>query len=244
MAELSLLIAPDYPPRYILDWYRLTIALEHFLARPIHLQLAINFNDFYHYMELNPTLVHVGSYDTAKIMRNYQYLPLARPEAASDEVIIFSDRDSLILRLDDIDKTTKFICLNDVNMQRIGEILLEPRSIYRKEVDWQRMDNYQSILRLVRGSINTVGIMRSNVFHQLSPNLKQRYCPIITSSLSVLFHTMLLSPSFAGEHQTFHKAVQSLNERKDILQGLDMRSIKPMNNEVGLFICDIVDTLV
>ena len=119
MAELSLLIAPDYPPRYILDWYRLTIALERFLARPIHLQLAINFNDFYHHMELNPTLVHVGSYDTAKIMRNYQYLPLARPEAASDEVIIFSDRDSLILRLDDIDKTTKFTAKKSIGREWI-----------------------------------------------------------------------------------------------------------------------------
>lgn len=239
----TFLVAPDFPPSQTLDWYRLNIVLQQALQQSVHLKLTTGFDAYHQALEALPSLVYVGAYDTAKMIRQYHYLPLARPESASDEVVIFTDANSPIFYLKDINKSTHFVCQIDIDVERVGRILLEPDEIVKKEVDWRSMDSYQSVIRHVLGHKNSVGIIRANNFRSLSPNLRRRCRTVITSSLSVLFHTLLLSPKCSAYKEDFAKALKQLNQHPEILNNIGLRSFKPMSETVAHFICDVVDTL-
>lgn len=241
--QYEFLIAPDFPPSQAFDWYRVNILLQNALQDYVHLRLTNSFEDFHQHMLEEPSIVYVGAYDTAQMIREYNYLPLARPESASDEVVIFSSSDTNITHLKQLSKSTEFICLTDMDVERIGRILLEPADIVKKEVAWQSVDSYQAVLRLLSEDKNRVGIMRLNNFKQLSPMVRKRFQPVIYSSLSVLYHTLLLSPKLANHHQEFVNAFTSLKQHP-ALHNLGIRGFKPMNDTVANFICDIVDTLV
>lgn len=243
MASLSFLIAPGVPPQQTFHWYRLNLVLQKILGQSIHLHLALNPNDFLNQLKNRPALTYVNSYDTSQLIREYQYLSLVRPKAASDEVVIFTDTNSALHQLSDINQHTQFICLSDISIEKVGQILLEPSGIEKQENNWRSVNHYQTILRLVSGSQNTVGIMRANDFKQLSATLQKYFRPIVTSSLSVLCYTILLSPTLAKEHGFFHNSLLKLNEYPDVLKNLGFYGIQTMNQEVGLFICDIIDTL-
>ncbi|SUO93498.1 PhnD/SsuA/transferrin family substrate-binding protein [Suttonella ornithocola] len=241
------IISPDYSPSHTLDWHRLNSALQKLLETPLHLQLP-NGNEQYHaLLKEQPELVYVGPFDTAELVRKQGYEPLAKPFSHSDEVVIFSRHDTGCNSITCLPKNIRIICTADKDVEKLGLVLLEPVSINKQTAKWESVDYFQSVIRKVQDDINAIGIIRKDIYDNLSETI-QKWCqPLIISHLSELSHTLLIAPNANRLRNKFLNNFDRIcqnTEIQAILKNLNINQFEKLEKEEVLFMSDIIDTLI
>ncbi|MBR1375253.1 MAG: hypothetical protein IJ566_04125 [Cardiobacteriaceae bacterium] len=244
MSDYNFLVAPDFAAAHIPAWYQFNHLLQKLTGEAIHLHVASDFDDYYQHLTKQPSLVYAGPFDTVQLYRKFSYQPLLRPTFVSDEVTIFANKNAAISHINQVDSSFSIACMRDYYVERISLILMEPSNLGKKDINWNSLDYVQTIIRQVYNDRSVLGCIRSNIFNELAPNLKDHFEPIIKSSLYVLFHTLLCSPACEQLHASIQSKVNMLNSFTDVINDLGVpRGFKVMNNVHANFFCDMMDTL-
>lgn len=238
------LVASSFSPAQILAWQRFCILLEHLTAQRIRLDFAYNFADYQEKLLEEPSLVYANPYDSVMLMKKKSYKPLLRPTFISDEVVLFAKINEPISKVEQVNNLYSVACMSDSFIERIGLIILEPSEMGKDDLEWESFDNFGGIFRKVLLEEKCLGIVRAEIFENLHLRLKENFKPIIKSSLSALFHTLLCSPNSEDLQLKILNKIDEINSQREILKALKVpKGFKAMNQNHAAFFSDLMDTL-
>lgn len=243
------LVSPDYNPSDTLDWYLINGALQKYLKRSIHLLLSSGNHHYHTALEQGkPDIVYASSFDAASLIREHGYRPIARPQNHSDEVIIFSNRESGIDHISKVSADLNVASISEKDVEQIALRLLEAANVSRMSMkSWETYDYFQTVLRAVRNDSKTIGVLRADIFGQLSSTVKSWYTPVIESKLYELTHTLLIRGDDPKLTEAMRVAIPKISQdpaMQGVFKALNMpQGFTLMSREDGLFMADIIDTI-
>ncbi len=247
MNTINFVISPDILPKQFIQWYRLNNALQKSLNQPVHLIIAESIEHFRTLCQTSPEVVYATPFTVGKLMKEKGYIPIAAPKNHSDEALIFSRTDSDIQILSDVKAGMKIASLPNIDVQRIGQRLLEAVDIYEYSGEWSVFSQPQAILRHVANGNIDLGLLPVHLYYDLESETQDQYNVLIVSALSVMRHVFLVNPKTETLperlQETLITASQDSRYTSIFLELNCEQGLEPISKEEALFMVDIVETL-
>jgi hypothetical protein len=227
---VNMLISPDFAPEHFPGWYLLSTTLQH--RSHIHLHL----------------LMPADAKEQALLIREYGYLPFARPRLYSNEMVIATAADASQTCVEDLEPGCSIALTDNRDVKLIGLRLLEPADLQDSDINWVNSSSYQNAARLViNGQVNA-GFFLASAYHSLSRLTHERMKILIESRLRDISHVFLAHPRIADNLPRLQDALLGISPDAPsdlyILQSLGLPDgFETMTQEDAEFMIDLMDTL-
>ncbi|WP_197457556.1 PhnD/SsuA/transferrin family substrate-binding protein [Snodgrassella sp. CFCC 13594] len=245
---LNFLIAPDFPPQYFAGWHFLNNRLQHVLSQPIHLLTPANAEEEKAALASDSVdIIYANPFDAAYLVRERNYLPVARPVNVSDEMVIASKSGSTLQQLTDLKPGTSIVCTDNIDVKLIGLRLLEAVDLEEGDIKWQAADTFQAVARkIMKGEVD-VGFFMASAYHHLSALTKHQLHVLIESRINDLSHVLLVHPRLAELQTQLQEGFANLKnsaEGQHLLSELGFNDgFDVLKQEDVEFLIDLIETL-
>ena len=244
---IHFLIAPDFPPENFAGWHLLNTLLQKITDNPIRLITPAGHReqmDVLRNQKVN--LVYANPFDAAQLVHEQGYLPLVKPRACSDEMLITSYADSPYQHSDELKAGCKILATENQDLRLLGLRLLESANLTEQDIEWIAVDTFQEAARrLINQEADAAFFLVSSYLHFM-PNTRKQMKTLMQSRIGDLYHIILLHPDDAELHDFFRDTFIQIGNTDDgekVLQDLDMRGFDAVSQEDMEFMIDLMETL-
>jgi len=247
---LNMLVAPDFAPENFPGWYMLGTAMQHRSGLRLHLLMPADAQEQAAMLNDDVVdLVYANPFDSAHLIRDRGYLPLARPRGHSDEMVIAASAESELHCVEDLRPGCRIALTDNRDVKLIGLRLLEPADLGEESVQWELTPSYQSTARMVLGGQAEAGFFLASAYHSLSRLTRQRLRVLVESQLRDISHVVLAHPRAWDDLPALRDALLGIDPADpadaEILQALGLPGgFEPLSQEDAEFMIDLMDTLV
>ena len=244
----QLAISPDVNVRNISDWFIFNTRVQRLTGEAFHATTYDDFADLHAaYAEGRADLVFANAADTAALVRDRGYVPIAAPTAVSNEATIVVAEDGPLFHLDNLDEPLTAAATDAPDVERICRILLEPADLGPESIELTIKPNPILVAKVVLTGEVEVGFLPRDAYDELSEVIKRQLRPLISSQIYVIKHCLLASPAIAHHAEVIWHGLEQMaaNEAdRDLLAGLGApHGWEPMTLEDADFMIDLMDAL-
>jgi len=242
-------LSPDVNVRNLSHWFVFNTRLQKLADQSLHLTAFDDFGELHRAIEREEVdLVFANSADTALLVRERGFAPLASPQGVSDEAMIVVSTEGGARSLADLAGGPLSVAAADApDVDRICRILLEPVDVVREDVQITRKRNPVLVAKAVISGEARAGFLLAAAFSELSEATRRLLRPVASSHIYVVRHSLLVGPRLAAVHGQLLAALDliSANEGdRSMLEGLGAPAgWSPMSREDAEFLIDLMDTL-
>ncbi len=241
-------ISPDVHARNITDWFLLNTRLQRVTGAAFHAATYDDFADLHAAYDAGQVdLVFANAADTAMLVRDRGYLPIAGPADVSDEAAIVVADDSPLLTLLDAAGHLSVAATDAPDVERICRILLEPADLGPEQIDVAYKRNYVLVAKAVITGEVQAGFFLRAAFDDLSQVTQSRLRPLISSQIYVVRHCMLASPALAHQVDCIVAGLEAMADNpadQGLLEGLGAPAgWRRMTMDDTQFMIDLMDAL-
>ncbi|MFN8077985.1 MAG: PhnD/SsuA/transferrin family substrate-binding protein [Kineosporiaceae bacterium] len=241
-------ISPDVHVRDITDWFVLNTRLQRLTGEPFRATVYDDFGDLHRaYADGRVDLVYANAADTALLVRDHGFVPVAAPQEVADEAVVVVAEDGPLKTLDDLGAHLTVAATDAPDVERICRILLEPADLTAADLDLVMQRNYVLVAKAVMSGTAEVGFFLRAAYDQLSQVIRARLRPLISSKIYVVSHCLLAAPTIADQVDTVLAGLQALAAdpaNAALLAALAAPAgWKPMTREDTEFMIDLMDAL-
>lgn len=240
-------ISPDFNPDRISGWYIFNTWLQKHLETPIHLELYHDFSGQQQAVrEDRIDLIYANPYDTAMLVREKGFLPIARPTGLQDEGVIVVRHDHPAQTVEDLQPGTKVATTPDPDVNMICMIMLEPADLDNTCIQRITCDSYVLVAKEVLRGTADVGFILKDSFEEFSKMLKSQLRPLVVSSIRDIYHTLLVGPRLAARHEDLQMLLVNMehyDKGPGVLNSLGFHGWEIVEQEDMEFMIDLMDTL-
>lgn len=247
MKPYQMTVSPDFSPKHISAWFVFNTWLQRALKLPIHLELYDDFDTQRAALASRSIdIIYANPFDASMLVRELGFVPVAYPEAQTDECLLVVPVDSPIERVEDLQPGARVASTDDPDVTLIGMIMLEPADLDPTTVVAVTAPSYPLVAaQLLRGKAD-VGFMLEAAYNDLSAITRRQLRPLICSQISDIRHALLLGPALSDLESELRTLL--LNMHHDpagarIVAELGMRAWAAMEREDTEFMIDLMDTL-
>lgn len=248
--KLNFLVAPDFAPDSFSGWYMLSTLLQRRSGIGLHLMMPANPAEQSALLASDEVdLLYANPFDAAALVRSEGYRVFARPAHRSDEMIIATAAGSSLERVEDLRPVHRIAVTNNRDVKLIGLRLLEPADLGEEDIEWIRLDSYQSVARQVMTHQVDAGFFLADAYHALSRLTRERMKVLVESQLRDISHVLLAHPRIGDDLAIMREAVLSIGAQGEpgdgeVLEALGLPGgFEPMVEEDVEFMIDLMDTL-
>lgn len=241
-------ISPDVHVRNIADWFVFNTRLQRVTDLSFHATTYDDFSDLHSaYVEGRVDLVYANAADTAWLVREHGFVPIAAPEQVSDEAVIAVAASGGVRSVDDFGTHLTVAATDAPDVERICRILLEPADLGPGDVDLVMQRNYVLVAKAVMTGATEAGFFLRAAYDELSEVIRSRLHPVVSSRIYVVSHCLLAGPAMAGHHEQLAKGIKKLSAdpaSAELLSGLGApHDWHRMSLEDTEFMIDLMDAL-
>ncbi len=241
-------ISPDFNANQLSPWYIFNNRLQKFLDKSCHLEIYDDFLSLKEALAADKVdVIFANAFDTAFLVREKDFVPVAQGDNRSDEALIAVAADSPVKKVTDFASGIKVAATDAPDVEMIGRILLEPADVYRDGVELIASRNYVTVAKALINRDADAGFFLKRSYDELSGLVRKQLRPIVSSHIYVVCHALLVSPRLAGQRDTLLTALQGMTSDETdskLLVELGMpRGWVPMEVEDAEFMIDMMDTL-
>lgn len=191
-------ISPDFNADQLSQWFIFNTWLQRTLGQAIHFEPYDDFATLRAALSAGKVdLIYANPFDAAFLVRERDYVPVARPRRRSDEAIVAVAAGSPVQRIADLPSPLRIACTEAPDVEMIGRILLEPAGLGRETVELTRKANYVLVAKeLLAGSVDAAFFLERS-FAELSDLVRGRMRTLVSSRIYVVQHALLVSPRLA-----------------------------------------------
>ncbi|MGR9115062.1 MAG: phosphate/phosphite/phosphonate ABC transporter substrate-binding protein [Gammaproteobacteria bacterium] len=241
-------VSPDFTPDHLSGWYIFNTWLQKQTGLAIHLEM---YDDFIAQRKAiaddEIDLIYANPFDAAMLVREKGFLPLVKPEGASDEAIIAVAADNPADDVAHLSPGVRLAYTDDPDVRMMGMIMLEPGDLDASNIQSTHCDTYVLVAKhLLRGEAD-VGIFLAEAFDDLSDMIKKQLKVLVRSQISVIHHSLMIGPKLLDRRQEVRDCLlQMPNEPKGtgVLESLGFKGWTTVDDEEMEFMIDLMDTLV
>lgn len=134
---LSLLIAPDFPPEFFANWHMFNTQLQRALDTTIHLHIPTGYREQQTLIDSETVaLVYANPLDANSLITEKGYIPLAKPDLPSEQVLVVAPADSAITALSDLPADSRVLITANHDSEAIALDVLQGTAITADTVQW------------------------------------------------------------------------------------------------------------
>lgn len=246
---LQFSISPDFNADQLSQWFIFNTWMQRTLERGIHFEPYDDFAALRAALAAGRVdILYANPFDTAYLVREHGFLPVARARRRSDEAIVAVAADSPATKIADLKAPLRVAATEAPDVEMIGRILLEPASLGRNEIQLTRKANYVLVAKeLIGGGVDAAFFLERS-FAELSDLVRGRMRTLVSSRIYVVQHALLVSPNLAGlrDHLLTALLAMHLTERSSqLLEDLGfLDGWQEMTVDDAEFMIDLMATLV
>ena len=179
---LNLLITPDFPPEFFANWHMFNTQLQRALDTTIHLQTPAGYREQQELLDSETVaLVYANPFDAGSLMRDKGYIPLAKPDLPSDQVLVVANAQSAFAALGDLPADSRVLITANRDMESIGLGVLQGTAITVDTVQWLPTRTFPELARRLMANEAEIGLFLASSFRSLNAGTQ--------GSLKILFET-------------------------------------------------------
>ena len=172
---IHFLIAPDFAPESFAGWHLLNTLLQKITDNPIRLITPTGHREQIDILRNQKvTLVYANPFDAAQLVREQGYLPLVKPRAYSDEMLITSYADSPYQHSDELKAGCKILVTENQDLRLLGLRLLESANLTEQDIEWIEVDTFQEAARLLINQEADAAFFLVSTYLHFMPNTRQQ----------------------------------------------------------------------
>lgn len=247
--NLKFLISPEFGFEYLGAWHALNRILQQRSQLGIHLLVPRTANEYEKFITTSRSidLVYANPSRTMELVREKGYRPFARPRQHFDEMVIVSNVNSRVRKVEDLQAGCRIACTANEDVRLIGLRLLEPANLHTHNTTWVTVDSHENATRsLIRGEVD-VAFFSLDAFSSFSRLTRLQLHPIVQSVIHDIYHTLLIHPKRADKLPALQAAFWGLGQQEGdeaILAGIGLpKGFEPLSREDAEFMIDLMDTL-
>jgi phosphonate transport system substrate-binding protein len=247
--SLQFSISPDFNADQLSQWFIFNTWMQRALDRSIHFEPYDDFAALRGALAGGKVdILYANPFDTAFLVRERGYLPVARARRRSDEAIVAVAAGSPAQRVTDLAAPLRVAATDAPDVEMIGRILLEPAGLGRENVRLTRKANYVLVAKeLLAGGVDAAFFLEHS-FAELSDLVRSRMRILVASRIYVVQHALLVSPQAAEVREQLLAALLAmhLSERSSqLLADLGfLDGWEELTLEDAEFMIDLMDTLI
>ncbi|MFV0410812.1 MAG: phosphate/phosphite/phosphonate ABC transporter substrate-binding protein [Paracoccus sp. (in: a-proteobacteria)] len=244
---LRFVTAADVTPSEFSDWYIFNTWLQRKTSQRINLHIPITFQELQQRIEAdNADMVYANPYDAAMMVRNHGFVPLARPDNLSDEIVIISKKDSPLQTFTDISSGCRIALTDDRDVRMIGLILIEPADCNEENVNFIPKKNSVAVVKSVISGEADIGFILTKSYDAFSGLVTRQLRELIRSEISVINHSLMVKPIVLEKIPNLVNILTSMHHTangKPILDKFGINEWLPVEQEETEFMIDLMETL-
>jgi phosphonate transport system substrate-binding protein len=240
-------VSPDFSPDHISGWYIFNTWLQKQTGEAIHLEMYNSFQSqraAIHEGKID--LIYANPFDAAMLVRDKNFLPVARANDSSDEAIIAVNAGSSFNDVADLLPGCRGAFNEDPGVRLMGMIMLEPGDLGGNNIEPVLADNYVLVAKhLLKGEAD-VGIFLAESYDDLSSVIKKQLRILVRSQISVIHHAFMVGPKLAGRRDEIQQMLVGMHndeKGKGVAESLGFTGWQKVDDEEMEFMIDLMDTL-
>ncbi len=245
--KYNLTVSPDFKPDRIAGWYIFNTWLQKKTGLDIHLELYDNFEEQRSAIRNQQIdLIYANPFDTAMLVRELDFKALVKPADKADEAVIVCCEDNPANCIEDLREGCRIIATDDPDINMIGMRMIEPADLDDSNTTTTQVANYVVLAkRLISGDAD-IGFFLKEAYDDLTNITKRRLKVLVTSQISVIYHSVLAAPSLADQYESLSQALLNINtdaKGPGVLDALGIKGFEAMSEEDAEFMIDLMETL-
>ncbi|MFN8196448.1 MAG: PhnD/SsuA/transferrin family substrate-binding protein [Nocardioidaceae bacterium] len=242
-------ISPDVNVRHISDWFILNTRIQRLTGESLHATTYEDFADLHRaFDDGHADLVYANAADTAVLVRDRGYVPIAAPAAVSNEAAVVVSDAGPFRRLEDLGSSLRVAATDAPDVERICRILLEPADLDRSSLHLVVKPNPVLVAKaLLVGEVEAAFLPRE-AFDELSSLIRAELRILISSQIYVVRHCLLASRALAHQVDTIWAGLSAMSDSTDdadLLVGLGApHGWERMTVDDTDFMIDLMDALI
>lgn len=247
--SLQFSISPDFNADQLSQWFIFNTWMQRTLGRPIHFEPFDDFAGLRAALTAGAVdILYANPFDTAFLVREQGFLPVARARRRSDEALVAVAVGSPVHGAADLPSPIRIAATEAPDVEMIGRILLEPAGIGRGDVHLSRKANYVLVAKeLLAGNVDAAFFLERS-FAELSDLVRGRMRILVASRIYVVQHALLISPRLAEVREQLLASLLAMHlaERSSqLLADLGfLDGWEEMTLDDAEFMIDLMDTLI
>ncbi len=208
---LNLLITPDFSPEFFANWHMFNTQLQRALDTTIHLQTPAGYREQQDLLDSETVaLVYANPFDAGSLMRDKGYIPLAKPDLPSDQVLVVVKADSEIAALSDLPADSRVLDTANCDIERIGLDILQGTAITADTVQWLHARTFIELARRLMANEAEAGLFLASSFRSLNASTQGSLKILFETEFEDFGHVMLLHPDFADQADKLRAALLNM----------------------------------
>ena len=245
---LQFAISPDVNIQNVTDWFIFNTKLQRITGEAFHPTAYTDFADLHAAFEENRAdLVYANAADTAYLVRNKGYLPVAWASRMAKEATVVVAANSDIQKVTDLTAPLTAAATEAPDVERICRILLEPANLAYSDIEVSLRPNPVLVAKAVMQGQAPVGFFPQNAYEELSSMVKMQLRELIRSRIYVVRSSLLANPKIAHLVEPIWKGLEQLSAdpaNKDLLTALGApQGWECLEREDTEFMIDLMDAL-
>ncbi len=244
---LQFTVSPDFGPELLPSWYVVNTLLQHATGQAIHLETYQSFAEQHEVLESGQIdLIYANPADTASLVRDHGFVPVARPSNRPDEALIAVPAASPYQAAEDLPASLRVATTDDPDVTMICMIMIEPADLDASTVTTIQRENYVLVAKsLLDGNVDA-GFFLTDAYEGLSGLVRQGLRPLVSSAIDVIHHAFLVGPRLAERRDEMTRLLLELDQSPKGQLAFSELGISPlvaMPAEEAEFMIDLMDTL-
>ena len=245
---LQFAISPDVNIQNVTDWFIFNTKLQRITEEAFHPTAYTDFADLHAAFEENRAdLVYANAADTAYLVRDKGYLPVAWASGMAKEATVVVAADSEIQKVTDLTAPLTAAATDAPDVERICRILLEPANLAYPDIEVSLRPNPVLVAKAVMQGQVPVGFFPQNAYEELSSMVKMQLRELIRSRIYVVRSSLLASPGIVHLVESIWHGLEQLSAdpaNKDLLTALGApQGWERLEREDTEFMIDLMDAL-
>ncbi|MDO5093075.1 MAG: PhnD/SsuA/transferrin family substrate-binding protein [Propionibacteriaceae bacterium] len=244
----QLAISPDVNVRNITDWFIFNTKIQRLTGQPVQATVYDDFADLHAaFNDGRADLVFANAANTATLVRDRGFLPLAAPEGVANEAAIVVAEESPWQQITDLGDHVRVAATDAPDVERICRILLEPADLTPESVDLEIKPNPILVAKAVLRGQSDVGFLPREAYDELSQLVRRQLRVLISSKIYVVRHSLLVSPALADQLDLLWVGLETMNKDandRELLTALGApNGWQRLTQEETEFMIDLMDAL-
>ncbi|HEX2807296.1 MAG TPA: PhnD/SsuA/transferrin family substrate-binding protein [Kineosporiaceae bacterium] len=262
-------ISPDVHARDLTNWFLLNTRIQRITGQAFRATIYDDFSDLHRAYDAGAVdLVFANAADTALLVREAGFSPVARPAGVSDEAAVVVAEGSPLHTLADLaghasqsghanqprpagrpgpGATLSVAATDAPDVERICRILLEPSDLAPEQISLAVKRNYVLVAKALITGQSEAGFFLRAAYDSLSALTRRDLRPLISSQIYVVSHALLVSPAAVHLAEPIMAGLEAMTRNpadQDLLAGLGApHGWQQMSWDDVRFMIDLMDTL-
>lgn len=241
-------ISPDVNVQNVTDWFILNTKVQRITGLAFTPTAYTDFADLHDAFEAGRAdIVYANAADTAYLVRDKGYLPVAWASGMAKEAVIAVAENSEIRAIADLRAPLSVAATDAPDVERVCRIMLEPADIGYRDVEVNVRPNPVLVAKaLLQGQVQ-VGFFPQNSYDELSSMVRDQLRELVRSHIYVVRSSLLASPQLADHVEKLWTGLDALAKEpgnQELMRALGApNGWERLEQEDTEFMIDLMDAL-